>query len=911
MKRLPVAERIRKKIPTYCYQCTNGPDLLTVEVVDGVATKIEPNFAAKGLHPADGKVCVKPYGLVQKNYSPHRLLKPMKRSNPRKGRNEDPGWVPATWEEVLDAIAARLNGIRECGLTDEDGHPRVAFTMGGAGTPTMYMGTFPAFLEAWGPVDRSLGAGGTVKCHHTQHLYGELWHRAFTTCEDSPFCEFIVSFGANTEASEGVIGVRRRADARVRGIHRIQIEPHLSITSACSDEWVPIRPKTDSAFLYAMLHVLLHEHRIEELDVPFLKQYTGSPYLVGPNGFFLRDPDTKKPVAWDSASGRTVPYDGKGIDPALTGSYQVKAVEIGADAQKWSYDSVAARPAFALLMDRVADCAPEWAASICDVSAATIRRVASEFLAHARIGETVEIDGCTLPLRPVAITLGRAVDSGWGGYECVWARTVLQTLVGALEVPGGLLGTYVLLSGKDSDRVGSVRPGPDGFLEFPMNPTDPGNWAAQPEMRHAHRTLVPLVGNGPYSQGLGSAMFAWLRLQGRAAETWSKPKPPEVWFVCRANPAISFSETTRLEETMSSFPFVVAFAYTLDETNHFADLILPDAIDLESTQLTRGGSTRKWDYQGWVLRQPVVQPRGEARDFTWIATELARRTGRLEAYNRALNAGSAGIPLKTESYDFSLDVARAHSVDETWDAVCRAASAEVTDGGESDGLAWFKQHGFRMRPFPQLHWYLLPRMMELGLRFELPYQERMFRIGQELANRLHEHGIRWWDRQLEEYETLPGWKDLTKLWHQVYRERYKVDPGDYPFWLLTTRSMQYAWGANVSIQLMSEVAKNVTGHDGIVMNQRAALDLGICEGDRIEVTSPVGKACRRAVLRQGIRPDVILMIGQFGHWKTPFAKDLDMPSCNDLVPMNMDLADGGGSTVDAALVSVRRLETGS
>jgi phenylacetyl-CoA:acceptor oxidoreductase len=27
-----------KRVPTYCYQCVAGPDLLTVQVCDGVAT---------------------------------------------------------------------------------------------------------------------------------------------------------------------------------------------------------------------------------------------------------------------------------------------------------------------------------------------------------------------------------------------------------------------------------------------------------------------------------------------------------------------------------------------------------------------------------------------------------------------------------------------------------------------------------------------------------------------------------------------------------------------------------------------------------------------------------------------------------------------------------------------------------
>ena len=87
--REPLGDRARR-VPTYCYQCVAGPDLLTVKVVDGVATEVEPNFCAAGVHPGGGKVCVKAFGLVQKTYNPNRVLTPMKRTNPRKGRDEDP-----------------------------------------------------------------------------------------------------------------------------------------------------------------------------------------------------------------------------------------------------------------------------------------------------------------------------------------------------------------------------------------------------------------------------------------------------------------------------------------------------------------------------------------------------------------------------------------------------------------------------------------------------------------------------------------------------------------------------------------------------------------------------------------------------------------------------------------------------
>lgn len=901
----------KKKVSTYCYQCVNGPDMLTVEVSDGVATTVAPNFDVKGLHPADGKVCVKPYGLIQKLYNPDRILKPMKRTNPKKGKDEDPGWVEISWDEALDTVAARLRAIREAGLVDEFGNPKLAFSTGGAGTPLTYMGAFPALFVAWGPLDLSLGAGGTVKCYHAEHSYGELWHRAFTVLPDTPLCNYVISFGNNIDASGGVPSVRRQADARVRGLRRVQIEPHLSVTGANSAEWVPIKPKTDPAFLFSMLHVLLHEHSIDELDVPFLKKHTASPYLVAPNGYYLRDPDTRKPLVWDLRDGCPVPYDTPDADPALLGSYTADGLEVGPDDQTWTHQGISVKPAHQTLSDHVASYTPEWAGKLCDVAPTVIRRITNEFLKEACVGQTVEVSGRTLPYRPVAIMLGKSVNNGWGAYECVWARTVLQILVGALEVPGGLLGAATLVVGPEHDRMASCTPGEDGFMSHPFNPTDKENWEGKPQVRHGHTTLIPHTGQGNYSQPLGSSSLAWMRLQGRAAETWDKPKPPEVWFVYRCNPLISFSETDRLAQTIADFPFQVSFAYTLDETNHFADILLPDCMDLEGTQLIRLGGTHYfeqfWESEGWVLRQPVAKPRGDAREFSWIATEIARRVGMLEDFNTMINVGVCGIPLKTDAYDFSLAPDTPHSTDEIWDAVCKAASFEVTEGKASDGLEYYKEHGFRLKPFPKINWYLYPRMVDQGLRFELPYQERMWRIGVQLGNRLHEQGHHWWDKQLAEYETLPHFKDLNHLWEEALERNYDVKAKDFPFWLLTTRSMQYSWGGNVGIQLMKEVSDNVKGHGGIQINTARAAELGIADGDMIEVISPVAKTQGRAILRQGIRPDTVVMIGQFGHWKTPYAKDLKTPSLNSLVPMHMDFLDGTGSSVDATKVTIRKL----
>ena len=901
-----------KSVPTYCYQCVAGPDLLNVKVENGTATEVSPNFSAAEVHPAAGKICVKAYGLVQKTYNPHRITTPMKRTNPKKGQGQDPGFVAISWDEALDTIAGQLKDCQDKGLRDDSGYPRVASSFGGGGTPTAYMGTFPAFLSAWGVIDGGFGSGQGVKCYHSEHLYGEFWHRAFTVAPDTPLCEYVLSFGSNVEASGGVCGVKRHADARDRGMKRIQLEPHMSITGACSSEWVPIKPKTDAAFMMALIHVLLHESPWDKLDIEFIKHRTSSPYLLGKFGYYMRDPETRKPLIWDGNTNQPVPFDTPGIDPVLEAAFQVKhGIEEGPDGKEWEHFDTHCQSAWEKLVEHTKPNTPLWASEICDVPVKTIRRIALEYLEHARIGETIKIDGITYPFRPVSIALGKTVNNGWGGYDCCWARTLLACLVGGLEVPGGTLGTTVRLNRPASSRQASIKPHRDGFMDYPMNPTDKENWVSEPDIRNANRTLVPLVANSPWSQALGPTHIAWM-LQKESPDNWPKPTMPDVWFVYRTNPVISFWDTESIAESISKFPFTVCFTYTRDETNHMADILLPECTDLESTQLIRIGGTKYyeqfWDHQGFALRAKAVEAQGESKDFTWIATQLANRTGLLEKYNAAINRGAAGVRLSGEGYDCSLAEDKVHEVDEIWDAVCRAASGELSGGKNQDGLDYFKEHGFKVEPFARDNWYLYTELMEQNLRFELPYQERLHRIGGELANRLHERGISWWDRQLEEYEPLPVWHDFPGMWEKALTDNFDIDIADFPFWLVTSRSMQYAWGGNADIQMIKEVAGNIAGHGGVIMNTGRAREMGIENGDLIEISSPLSSTRGHVITRQGVRPDTLVMIGQFDHWATPLAKTFNVPSMNKLTPMLLDLTDSSGSGADLVKAQVRLLE---
>jgi phenylacetyl-CoA:acceptor oxidoreductase len=104
--------------------------------------------------------------------------------------------------------------------------------------------------------------------------------------------------------------VTRHADARMRGYKRVQVEPHLSVTGACSAEWVPIRPKTDPAFMFALIHVLLIEHGLDELDVPFLRDRTIFALPGGTGRPLPARPASGKPLVWDDGDTESaVPFD--------------------------------------------------------------------------------------------------------------------------------------------------------------------------------------------------------------------------------------------------------------------------------------------------------------------------------------------------------------------------------------------------------------------------------------------------------------------------------------------------------------------------------------------------------------------------------------------------------------------------
>jgi phenylacetyl-CoA:acceptor oxidoreductase len=513
-----------------------------------------------------------------------------------------------------------------------------------------------------------------------------------------------------------------------------------------------------------------------------------------------------------------------------------------------------------------------------------------EWVETAQIGSTIEIDGETLPYRPVCINLGKDVNNGLGAYQAEWASHVLSLLVGGLEVPGGHMtpGARLLETPEKLLETGPRLPDSYGFPKRTFTPTDRERWQWPPSLRTGVYSLNPL------SSWMGAYHLAWKNILD-PPEGWPEASIPDVYIIHRANPALSQFNLETVRKVLERMPFHVAFAFTFDETSHYADVLLPEATDLEGLQLFRMGGPNfvkrgHEPYQGFHIRQPVVTP-VNTMDITDIFTELAARIGILEAYNEEINRWLLTDPITTKPGPYSLKLENKYTVEEIVDAQCKT----VTKG--KFGLDWFKQNGGYFIPYPRLETYHYREMVKIGLRYELPYQGRLKRIGDELRERLKEHDLKFWDKQMEEYKGIPDCYDFSKDFETGV---------EYDMWLICNRAGQFAWATNAMFPMTLEVSEHVMGLPQVQINADVAAKKGIRTGDKVVVESPWGEIEMEVFCRQGIRPDCLVVTQHFGHWMTPFAKDKHWPNMNEIESNDIRMTDATGSSSDHVKVRISK-----
>jgi thiosulfate reductase/polysulfide reductase chain A len=218
---------------------------------------------------------------------------------------------------------------------------------------------------------------------------------------------------------------------------------------------------------------------------------------------------------------------------------------------------------------------PDWAAPLTGIPAETITRIAHEFAAAA----------------PHALA-----HNGWrtsnfvNSFHTQRAITILNALVGNWDV------TLTDSGSEESATLGKPNQPPYPRISALRLDGVPWKYPVVPLKIGVFQELRDNIVSGAPYQAHG-------------------------WFISRQNPVMSISDRAKTLEAFGKMDFIVTVDIIMNDTAWFSDVILPEASYLERYDpLVPMGDKI-------FIRQPVIEPQGEAKSALWIYKQLGERLG--------------------------------------------------------------------------------------------------------------------------------------------------------------------------------------------------------------------------------------------------------------------------------------------
>ncbi|WP_165252962.1 molybdopterin-dependent oxidoreductase [Adlercreutzia sp. ZJ304] len=392
--------------------------------------------------PEYNRICSKGISHPQRVYNSERVKYPMRRvAGTARGEGV---WERISWEEAIDDITSKWKELQEkygknCIVISQGTGSQGKIGYGGYN----YLARLTGASTTNGNFDGA-GLGMSVK------VVGMTPYLAGNTHINDMDAKTVLLWGCNP-AEANVVDFKFVMEAHDRGAKLIHVDPVYSITSSKCDQFVPIKPGTDTAFFLSLIKVCADN---DWIDRDFLIKNTVAPYLVKENGKYLRMSDlgvaptegpisttTGKPtmidpiVVWD-ADSQTQSVAGQSVNPAIEGTYDINGFKVS--------------PAYQLLVDTVQEWTPEKAETVCDIPADTI----------------VEIADRVANMGPTTLWCGFGVDHYAGGHKGYHAALALFAITGNYGKKGaGMSGTipcqlsYAVNNPKIA-TVKGVTPGP-------------------------------------------------------------------------------------------------------------------------------------------------------------------------------------------------------------------------------------------------------------------------------------------------------------------------------------------------------------------------------------------------------------------------------------------------------------------
>ena len=786
-------------VATTCQGCTSWCAAEAL-VQDGRVVKVRGNQHSKS---AEGYLCPRGHLSIGQMYDPDRIKVPMKRTNPKKGRNEDPKFVPISWDEAIDTIADRMMALRKSNETNKFMLMRGRYTY----TRDVIYDALPKIFGSPNNISHSAICAEAEK-------FGAYFTQGFWDYRDYDLdnTKYVLMFGGDPIASNRQVPVAIRKWGKVLDQATVAVvDPRLSATASKAHEWLPVVPGEDGALAVAMANVILTEG-------VWSKEFVGD-FKDGVNRF---------------KSGMTV--EETAFEEKFTNGV----------VKWWNLE----------LKDRT----PEWAAPICGIPAEQIRRVAT--------GLAKASPNCMVWMAPGAAMQVR------GGYAALAAHA-LNGLVGCVDTEGGVLEAMkapyshiplhkekfkpyideISAKGQKNKKIDQR-----GYKEFPSLKKGKSGGGVV-----TNNAADGILNEDPYDIKVAIGYWNNLAFSCTGAERW--------------------------EKALSKLPFFAHITTNPAEMTWFADIVLPAAFHKFERWAFLPSKAARHSYVS--IEQPMVKPLWDVRidetEIPYLIAEKLKEKGFANLFDyfqqECKDPETGKSP--TDSMEFALYVTKIMTRN-FWDP------AEYKGGDKLAGWEDFRSKGlWQSDPYPfKTKW---GKWKTKTHKFEF-YSET-------LKEALHKHA----DKHKASIDDVLTTAKYTAKGEQAFIPHYEPayrhgDEQEFPFIFQEYRSRLNREGRSQNLAAYHEFKKvdpgDASWDDVIKINPRDAARLGIKEGDKVRVTSPVATIEGNAHLFEGIRSGTVSKCYGQGHWaygriaSLEFGKTPRGGSNNHLMPADYDRLSG-------------------
>jgi anaerobic selenocysteine-containing dehydrogenase len=475
----------------------------------------------------------------------------------------------------------------------------------------------------------------------------------------------------------------------------------------------------------------------------------------------------------------------------------------------------------ATLKSHLAKYTPEWAEKISGVSASKIKSLAIEFA----------------KTKPAVVISYRGAIAHYNGNDTERAIQMLAAITGNIDNPGG--------------RCRAV----GAKWKYPHSET-------KAKVKKGLKIHKGFKGSAAYPTHGQSHQVLKMIKDGKAGR-------PEVYMWYCYNPVYVNGECRENMEILKDeklIPFTVTSNIIYDESSSLADMILPDATYLE-----------RWDWEDMVspvqvpeyyIRQPLIKPLGEARDFKDVLCELAERMDMPLGFKSAEEfvRKSCELTAKKVKGFPGFEYLKTHGVwyDPNAKPKYYGYKKEVKEKDlKKDGVIFDEATG--------VYWNWKKskaKSEEEAKKKGYTHTKKAYKgyVGQKIGDKVYK-GFKP-DKlnktgYFEIYSALLKEKGFSPL--PVYMpipEHEKMRPNEL---ILTTYKVA------VQIHSRSTHCKWLTElyHDNPAwINSKTASVLGIRDGDKIKVKSKIGEIETTAKVTEKVVPGVIAISYHLGRWET-------------------------------------------